>query len=37
MENRERFVALLQATGRRGVENVLAELDKWGFYAGDWT
>ena len=33
MENRERFVALLQATGRRGVENVLAELDKWGFYA----
>lgn len=32
MEKRERFDGLLLETGRRGIENVLAELDKLGFY-----
>ena len=32
MENKERFVDLLQKTGRRGIEKVLAELDRLGFY-----
>ena len=32
MEKRELFDGLLLETGRRGIENVLAELDKLGFY-----
>ena len=32
MVKRQRFEALLRATGRRGMENVLTELDKLGFY-----
>jgi hypothetical protein len=32
MEKRGRFDGLLLKTGRRGIENVLAELDKLGFY-----
>ena len=32
MEKRGRFDGLLLKTGRRGIENVLAELDRLGFY-----
>ena len=32
MVKRQRFDALLRETGRRGMENVLTELDKLGFY-----
>lgn len=31
MEKRERFNGLLLATGRRGIEKVLAELERLGF------
>ena len=32
MEKRKRFNDLLLKTGRRGIENVLAELERLGFY-----
>ena len=33
MTERERFENILRETGRRGIENVLFELDKLGFYS----
>ena len=33
MTERERFDIILRETGRRGIENVLFELDKLGFYS----
>lgn len=33
MTERERFDNILRETGRRGIENVLFELDKLGFYS----
>ena len=31
--NKDRFTTILRNTGRRGIEAVLAELDKLGFYS----
>ena len=37
MTERERFDNILRETGRRGIENVLFELDKLGFYSAPAT